>query len=584
MNEPVRTESADAAKELSPEQEAEARAAGVWIHQFARTLKTCRLYDANNPTVIRFRAELAQSLSRLVAEHGALRLRFTSSDVTCEGVSLYPAKSRDDNLALPFYRDGVRGLTVHPGVIPHEVDVLINATLAVSGQTQGEDDLVTLLWEASLAHVEVDFVPADGEMGGDVATEQAGALLPWPGSSPEENSESSEAAPADEATVETVESGTREDRSDDWTAGDLTVEIEAGHEELEALSATEVERFRREFTAEHEVPILTASLAIGQAFLASGATAEDKVELGRFVPRLLRQAVAQGSWLEARAALQTLRACPMPDWAPESFLQELSQPISISSLVERLDALESSAPGFVAFAGEFGDPSVDLLNLVLAESQSRRNRRLLAEAIAQRCRDNPERLAPWISDPRWFVVRNIVHILGWIASPAILGMLQAAARNPDPRVRQEVIAALGQIDPRLSRPLLLRLIDGADTRQLTAVLHQLSAARDSGVARTMLRMMQEETFDERPAEEKRAIYTALSATGDDGVLAELEAELHRGNWFSRNQEAHRQAIARCIARIGTPRARGILEQGATSKRTPLRKACEDALMGFHDRD
>ena len=35
---------------------------GVWVRQFARALKTCRPYDANNPTVIRFRAELAQAL------------------------------------------------------------------------------------------------------------------------------------------------------------------------------------------------------------------------------------------------------------------------------------------------------------------------------------------------------------------------------------------------------------------------------------------------------------------------------------------------------------------------------------------
>ena len=50
----------------TPEQEATARAAGVWVNHLARTLKTCRLYDANNPTVIRFREELAQALTRVL--------------------------------------------------------------------------------------------------------------------------------------------------------------------------------------------------------------------------------------------------------------------------------------------------------------------------------------------------------------------------------------------------------------------------------------------------------------------------------------------------------------------------------------
>jgi hypothetical protein len=403
--------------------------------------------------------------------------------------------------------------------------------------------------------------------------------MPWPTPAPEEAGTPA----AESATVETVESGSREDRSDDWTAGDETVEIEAGFEELEALSKQETQRFHREYTAEHQVPILTASIAIGQAYLSASPSEDDRLEMGRFLPRLLRQAVAQGIWVEARAALLMLHECPSSEWAPERFVQDLLQPISITNLVERLDAHESTAPDFVSFISEFGAPAVDVLNHVLAESQNRQIRRMLAEAIADRCKDNPERLAPWIADPRWFVVRNVVHILGWIGTPAIVGMLQAALRNPDPRVKQEVVAALGQVDPRLARPLLLRLVDGADSRLLLLALHQLSASRDTGVARVVMRIMQAEEFEARAVEEKRAIYSCLGATADNPNLPELELELHKGNWFSRNQEAHRQAIARAIARVGTPAARTILERGITSKRLPLRKACEDALAGFHAR-
>src|SRR6185295_2403397 len=124
------------------------KATSAWVGQFARTLKTCRLYDANNPTVVRFRQDLATSLRRLVDVEGAITLRFTQDDVLLEDVSLYPAKSRDDNLALPFHRDGVRSLTFQPGVEPAEVNALVDAVLQVSGQNFGQDDLVTLLWEA----------------------------------------------------------------------------------------------------------------------------------------------------------------------------------------------------------------------------------------------------------------------------------------------------------------------------------------------------------------------------------------------------------------------------------------------------
>jgi len=104
------------------------------------------------------------------------------------------------------------------------------------------------------------------------------------------------------------------------------------------------------------------------------------------------------------------------------------------------------------------------------------------------------------------------------------------------------------------------------------------------VARLLLGYMQAEGFDDRPPEEKRAIYSALSAVGQDEVVPELEAELHRTAWFKGNHELHRAAIARVLGRIGTPAARAVLERGAQSKRSMVRKASEEGLMGAIHRE
>jgi hypothetical protein len=64
------------------------------------------------------------------------------------------------------------------------------------------------------------------------------------------------------------------------------------------------------------------------------------------------------------------------------------------------------------------------------------------------------------------------------------------------------------------------------------------------------------------------------ATRGEAVLPALEAELFEGGGlFSRRQDANRQSIALCIARIASPQARAILERGARSNRAPIRKAC-----------
>lgn len=559
----------------TPEQEARVRAAGTLVSQLARTLKTCRLYDANNPTVIRFRDEFAQALAHLLEEHGALSLGFTSDDVFFEEVSLYPARSRDDNLALPFYRDGIHTLTLTPGIPVSEVETLLDAVLAVTGQNAGDDDLVTLLWEAHLDHVEVDYVPAEGDVGG--AAVEGGEVAPWPAFGADEEEAGREIA-------QPVPPGMG--RSDDWAVGELTTEVEAGFAELESLAEPEVRRFLGEFEAEHRVPLVTATIAVTSAYLHAGIEPGDKAELARFLPRVLRQAIGAGAWTEARHALLLLRGCGRhSEWSLESFGQELLQPISVAGVVERLDPQSpEQVAEFIALARDLGEQAVDWLNLTLADSQQRRTRRALAEAIALLCRDDPERLAPWLADPRWYVVRNIVHILGWIGGERIVGLLQAAMRHPEPRVRQEVIAALGQVDAETARPLLLEMLDGADPRTLCSVLHQLSATRDERTAAILLGHLQDAAFETRPLEVRRAIYSTLAATGGDEILADLEQELHKGNWFSHYQEMHRQAVARCIARIGTPLARAVLERGARSKRAPVRKACEDGLSGVAEHE
>jgi HEAT repeat protein len=177
------------------------------------------------------------------------------------------------------------------------------------------------------------------------------------------------------------------------------------------------------------------------------------------------------------------------------------------------------------------------------------------------------------------VVRNIVHILGWIGGERTIGLLETAMRHAEPRVRQEVVAALGQADAAHARPLLLGMLDDADPRLFCSVLHQLAVERDPCTAAAMMRFMTDPDFEQRPLEVRRAVYSTLAATGGDEVLEELELELHKGNWFSRYQEAHRATDWRCVARIGTPRAKALLERGAHSKRAPVRKACLDALGG-----
>lgn len=557
--------------------DATVRAAAGWVAQFARTLKTCRLYDATNPAVLRFRAELAHATHRLLDEHGVLTLQFAAEDVTCDGESLYPARSRDDNLAYPFHRDGVRSITLQPGLATEEIDTLVDLVLAATGSNLDEGDLVTLLWEANLRHIDTDYIPAEGDVGSGAPVTPAegeAAIMPWP------DAPTSPPAPQDPQVPDTRPGA---GRSEDWTLGDLTVEVEAGYVELDSLAPAETDRFRREFTEEHLVSPVTAALAISLACLHASPQDEDRREIAQFMPRVLRGALALGAWADASEALGVLRGMGPEHWNEEVFAQELLQSVSVARIVESVDSQGADElGGFLALAQEVGDAGLDWMTLVLAESEQRTVRQVLAEAIAERCRDNPERLAPWLADARWYVVRNIVHILGWIGGVQVVGLLQVALRHPDQRVRAQVVEALTHVELRHARPLLVKAVEGAETRLFCQVLNQLSTARDAATARWLFAFLQQERFLLRPVEERRAIYAALASVAGDEIVSELEAELFKANWFDRAQEVHRHNVARIIARIGTPLAVQALESGARSKRAPVRQAATMARASIRE--
>ncbi len=572
------------ARDQAPPENGIADAAAAWTARFARTLKNCRLYEAGNPAVLRLREELATSLVQLLDEHGTLTLRCTSSDILCGETSLYPARSREDTLGMVFFRDGIRAVVFSPGIPPGEVDAFLDAVLRVTGRAADDEDLVTLLWDADLMHVGVESVaietPLDAEGGAADAGGEARPLMPWPAAGGETQGRPDPGAPGSVAPG--GESGGEPARSDDWITDEPFVLSEMALAELEQTGPIEVERLRGEYEAECANELLPGALALAGECLRAETTADEGDELGGFLLRLLREALMAGAWPHAREAVRLLAGRPDGGQAVGRLLDELCEPDSLitAGAVRAVDEQETrGVQGLLALARDLGPPAVEWLMRVLALSGRQRTRLPLARTIAELLRDDPERLAPWLSDPRWYVVRNVVHILGWIGGGAVVGLLRTAAGHGDPRVRREVLSALAHVEHRDSRDVLLALLDGAETRTFCTALHLLSSARDPEVAGILLDRLLGDDFHDRPPEERRAVYSALARVAGDETLPRLEAELHEVRRFRSDQEVHRLSVARCIARMGGTRGYEVLQRGLRSGNRRVRAVCESALAG-----
>ena len=219
-------------------------------------------------------------------------------------------------------------------------------------------------------------------------------LMPWPGA----GAGVEPGTPRGDAGTEAEQS-----RSDDWVDDEPLDQSATALADLEALGPLELARLRGEYEAECATGLLQGALGLVCECLEAETAADEQDELGRFLVRLLQEALMAGAWPEACRAALLLVGRRDGEAAVATLLNELCQPdaVTTSSAIRAVDGQGArGVQDFLAFARELGPPAVEWLMRILAESRLQRTRLPLARALAELSRDDPERLAPWLSDPR----------------------------------------------------------------------------------------------------------------------------------------------------------------------------------------
>jgi len=578
----VTPSSAQAIRELSPE----AQAAAGWFRQLARTLRVFRLYRGDNPVVVGVQEAATDALAGLLQTQGDWQLRFSPTEVFLQDEVIVsaaePAPGTErvlkitDQIPFLFYRDGVRRLTLVADAPRAELDAFIRILRAVGSGSDSQDDFVTLLWQANLSHVEIEAVPLEQTI---YLSTQAGGGSPGsvdPRGQVFAGSPSGAEIRADLGQASGTQ-GLHRDTFDDWALPETGADVPSAFARLEPCAGAT----RSDFVAacEQEMAVEWAAQAPG---LLRGLLAMDDCEdtrrlLARSVIGWLATALQDTAWSEATPALELLNELdPERRLAGEQLATALSA-IDTQAIAERFDEGDpSDLNRFAAFIVGVGAPAIGLCVDVMARADKARARAATVTALCYLCADDPGLLAPWLLDPRWHVVRNIVFVLGHIGGPGIVPMLQTVSHHPEPRVRRQLVQALGAIPAEERHPLLVEQLDARDPQLLGAALNILTRDRDPRTARAILACIQAPAFETREENIQRALFNALGEVANDDAVPALEELLNQGGWFAR-RSLQRVAAARALRRIGTPRAMAALEAALRARGEAVRAAALEAL-------
>jgi HEAT repeat protein len=160
-------------------------------------------------------------------------------------------------------------------------------------------------------------------------------------------------------------------------------------------------------------------------------------------------------------------------------------------------------------------------------------RKMVCDLLVEKGLDKIDLLGSAVFDSRWYVVRNVVWILGETGHVRALSFLRRAAVHPDLRVRTEVVKALGKIADPAGVELLLALTQDEDEGIRGMVAEELGR-NESQTAFVGLRgIVLSKDFVNAPPTEMRKLISAMVAAGGVVAVETVKNILNRSPLFNR---------------------------------------------------
>lgn len=226
------------------------------------------------------------------------------------------------------------------------------------------------------------------------------------------------------------------------------------------------------------------------------------------------------------------------------------------------------------FPGKIEEP---LMHHLAAEGDSQA-RKVLGTALIRLGATAAPILTAYLKDPRWFVVRNVMVILGEIRDQQTTAQIVPLLNHEDIRVRLETLRALTKIGGHGAENNLIRILESDDTEMRRQAILSLGALK-STLALPSLRVLARSKENKGLSqEERKEAIVALGQIGSGEALPCLGGILKRRRfWFGGADEELREAAATALGKICDEHALALLHDAVNDRSPKVARAARLAL-------
>ena len=566
------------------------------LQSLSKAIKALKLYPDNSPVKHKFISDLTAKFTKFLEEYGDLALTVKQFDMLYQGEVVYTQTVKEESIAFRFFGDGIREVIFSEKLDEQEILNFINVIQGGKGRDVEDDDIVTMMWEKDFKNIRYVVIEdggggeEEGEGGEGVGGGRGGGESESEKEKQQPETTASAAVRSGEPLKNAHKAETGQNQAQAETQAETILKSTAVEFEIEqiygkpfdeifTLTTEEIEKIKQEMDREAKVDLVLELLDILFLILEVEESADSYSEMMTYIVKAVKTMIVSGDYKNAIAVLTRIKDISNAEAAigvtdaleDEEFLQQLTQSLNMNK-TDNIDEL-------FTILTMFNKKSIIPLTNMLASLEQMKSRRIVCDALAVLAKDNLDTLLKRLQDDNWFMVRNVVYVLGRIGDTKVTNHLKRVKDHREPRVRKEIIHTLSEIKSDDAKNLLVSYLNDSDNTVRVSALKRLVSMEHRNAVPNILNIISSETFETKENYEKRELFEALAVLGYKEQLPYLkELLMKKSRLFGRSKvDELRILSAYALRKMNIPEAMDIMREGAASSDKAVKKICEDAL-------
>ncbi len=531
-----------------------------FVQGILKAKKLLKMYPPNNPIYTKTSEEIYNKLQSFFELNSELSLKISQHEIMYSDTQIYHNPQKEDNLALFLFKDGIREVSFLNGLSRKDFEVFIKILNTDFENSVIDDDIVTLLWEQDFEYIKYDV---------------------------DEETLFDEDADEHEKACQKAKDNLYSDDDLEKAYQDGLKISEKQASTLIPVDESELKLIIKEIEKEETHLKIDKVISILSELLYQTTDRSLFTEIVGFMEDVVLYCIKEGNFKRASFILNTINTDIKNkniDSENIKIIQKLFTTINSKPFIQEIgniiDDEESAANDeeLMNFVKYLDKTSIPLFIEMLGELQNIKSRRLVIEILSITGRLDMETIANGLYDNKWYVVRNIILILGKIADTKAIEYLTKTLSHTDQRVRKEAVKAMGSIGGTAILPHLKSTLEDSDPSVRITVAKVLGSTKSEGAKHILLNEMSQKSFPSKDFIEKKEFFEAITSWKDQGVKNFLLATLKKKKfWGKTKNDETRACAAYAIGIIGNKDAISYLKTAQNTKNKLLKTFSANAI-------